>query len=128
MNKKRKFLHILIFIAVFAAAVAVVMLLWNALVPAIIGWGSITYLQAAGLMVLCRLLFGGLGRKHHGWGCRDHHHRHDRHEHFHELREAMKGMSRDERREFIRERMKYASCEKQERPSQHKEEQHDSGE
>jgi hypothetical protein len=46
---------------------AVVMWLWNWLMPAIFHLGIITYWQAVGLAVLGRLLFGGL---HHG-----HHHR-----------------------------------------------------
>jgi len=94
----RIFLHILFFVAVFAAFTAVVMLLWNALIPSIIGWGSINYLQAAGLLVLSKLLFGGFG--HHRRFPFRKHGKHDRH-----LHETMKNMSRDERREFIRERM-----------------------
>lgn len=59
MNAWRKITHVVIFIAVFAAIVTVVMLLWNALIPSITGWTAINYLQAAGLMILTRLLFGG---------------------------------------------------------------------
>ena len=69
MNAWRKITHVVIFIAVFAAIVAVVMLLWNALIPSITGWTTINYWQAAGLMVLTRLLFGGpwhhFGRRFH---------------------------------------------------------------
>ena len=43
----------------------VVMLLWNALVPSLFGGPSLRYLQAAGLLLLSRILFGGL-RRHHG--------------------------------------------------------------
>lgn len=110
MNKKRKFFGVLIFIAVFAAAIAVVMLLWNALIPSIIGWSAITYWQAAGLMILCRFLLGGFGRfgkgGHFGrFGYKDHPFK-GREEDMHALRERMKGMSRDERREYIRNRMR----------------------
>lgn len=106
MNKKKKFLGILIFIAVFAASIAIVMLLWNALIPSIVGWTAINYWQAAGLMILCRLLLGGFGRfgKGHLFRGRGHHD----HRHFHDLRERMKGMSRDERRDYIREHMRAA--------------------
>ncbi|WP_192457102.1 hypothetical protein [Musicola keenii] len=38
-----------------------VMSLWNALLPAIIGVKSIDFWQALGLLVLSRILFGGLG-------------------------------------------------------------------
>ena len=58
MNAWRKITHVVIFIAVFAAIVAVVMLLWNALIPSITGWTTINYWQAAGLMELTRLLIG----------------------------------------------------------------------
>ena len=39
----------------------VVMRLWNWLTPAMFGWHVITFWQAFGLLVLVRLLFGGLG-------------------------------------------------------------------
>ncbi|MDR1444830.1 MAG: hypothetical protein LBI94_08120 [Treponema sp.] len=44
--------------ALFGAAV---MLLWNGLMPALFGLPSIGYLQAAALLVLARILFGGMG-------------------------------------------------------------------
>jgi len=40
----------------------IVKLLWNWLMPEIFGWRTITFRQALGLLVLCRILFGGLGR------------------------------------------------------------------
>jgi hypothetical protein len=46
----------------------IVMSLWNWLVPAITGWHTLTLVQALGLLVLCRILFGGLGRGRRGWG------------------------------------------------------------
>lgn len=39
----------------------VVMLLWNWLLPALFGWKLITFWQALGLLILCRILFGGFG-------------------------------------------------------------------
>ncbi len=55
-----------------AALSAIVMLLWNALVPALFGGPALRYLQAAGLLLLCRVLFGGLRgfRSHRLWGSR----------------------------------------------------------
>lgn len=41
---------------------AVVMGLWNWLLPAIFGWNVITFWQALGLLVLSRILFGRFGR------------------------------------------------------------------
>ena len=43
-----------------------VMHLWNWLLPPLFGWRQITFWQALGLLALCRILFGGLGR--HGSG------------------------------------------------------------
>lgn len=39
----------------------VVMRLWNWLLPSIFGWREITFWQGLGLLLLCRILFGGLG-------------------------------------------------------------------
>lgn len=51
-----------------------VKLLWNGLLPPLFGWHEIGFWQALGLLVLCRILFGGL-RLHGGgrgspWGRR----------------------------------------------------------
>ncbi len=60
-------------IAIAALAVAllgfVVMTLWNAVLPAVTGLHAITFVQAIGLLVLSRILFGGLR----GWGRRGGH-------------------------------------------------------
>jgi hypothetical protein len=58
---------------------AVVMWLWNGLMPAVFHLGTITYWQAVGLSVLARLLFGSLhhgpsGRGRHSFGPWKHHH------------------------------------------------------
>lgn len=48
--------------ALIAVAVgALVMVLWNWLMPAIFGLGTITYWQGFGLVLLMRLLIGGFG-------------------------------------------------------------------
>jgi hypothetical protein len=39
----------------------IVMHLWNWLLPALFSWREITFWQALGLLVLCRILFGGFG-------------------------------------------------------------------
>ncbi len=106
MKKKRTVLHILhgtARILLFAAAgSAIVMLLWNAIIPAVIGWGSLNFWQAAGLLILCRILFGHFG---HG---RFFHHP-GRFGEMHKMREQMheetRGMPWNEKREFIRRRM-----------------------
>ena len=83
-------------IAILALIVAAVMWLWNLLIPAIIGWGSISYWQALGLTVLFRLLTGHL-RMPAGYG-----YNRPRHRHFHE---RMRGMSRGQREAFIRRKL-----------------------
>jgi hypothetical protein len=35
--------------------------LWNWLLPGLFGWRQISFWQALGLLLLCRILFGGLG-------------------------------------------------------------------
>ena len=42
----------------------IVLHLWNWLLPPLFGWRQITFWQALGLLVLCRILFGGLGSHH----------------------------------------------------------------
>ncbi|HEU5237216.1 MAG TPA: hypothetical protein VFU37_08755 [Pyrinomonadaceae bacterium] len=39
----------------------IVLLLWNSLLPPLFGIREITFWQALGLLVLCRILFGGFG-------------------------------------------------------------------
>jgi hypothetical protein len=41
----------------------VVMTLWNWLTPPLFGWHTLRFTQALGLLVLCRILFGGFGRR-----------------------------------------------------------------
>lgn len=51
----------------------VVMRLWNWLLPPLFGWRILTFWQALGLLLLCRILFGGLGHSgpgHRGGGNR----------------------------------------------------------
>ena len=41
----------------------VVLHLWNWLLPSLFAWPQITFWQALGLLVLCRVLFGGFGHR-----------------------------------------------------------------
>jgi hypothetical protein len=66
MNRRTKLaIFIPLGIVGFALFIAiggeVVKLLWNWLTPTLFGWRQINFLQALGLLVLCRILFGGLG-------------------------------------------------------------------
>ena len=70
------------------------MVLWNALLPVIFHLPVITFWQAAGLLVLSRLLFGGPG--HHGFGP---------HRHFgNPFRDKWETMTSVEREEFLKRR------------------------
>ena len=48
----------------------IVMHLWNWLLPGLFGWHVISFWQALGLLVLCRILFGGFGNSGKGGGRR----------------------------------------------------------
>lgn len=76
-------------LAGIAVAGLVVMWLWNWLAPALLGLKEIQFLQALGLLVLTRLLFGGFrGHTH----IRDHWRRH--------MEERWQTMSPEEREKF----------------------------
>jgi len=59
----------IMFFFIFVAAVLLfgllVMSLWNALLPAILGVKAITFIQALGILLLSKILFGGFGGR--GW-------------------------------------------------------------
>ncbi len=60
-------LKIFALIAVAVAVVGlVVMSLWNWLAPDLFGWHPISFVQAVGLLILCRLLIGGFRGRHAG--------------------------------------------------------------
>jgi hypothetical protein len=73
--KRHRVLRIMKFaifgIAFFTLFTFVVMQLWNWLTPALFGWHAITFWQALGLLLLCKILFGGFrggpGGRHWYW-------------------------------------------------------------
>ena|ERR1700761_6895023 len=75
-----------------------VMLLWNALIPALFAGPVLSFWQAVGLLVLSRLLFGGFRPHHH----RGHHHW--RHRAWHERWNRMSPEERDRFRDGFRSR------------------------
>jgi Protein of unknown function (DUF3106) len=100
----------IVLIPAFVAALGfVVMLLWNALVPSLFAGPVLGFWQAVGLLVLCRILFGGFrghGR-HHGWrqrawGGRWHRMTPEERDRFRDGMRRWRHMSREERREFHR--------------------------
>ena len=92
-------LAVLVACVVFAVAVK---LLWNALLPQIFALPQISYLQAVGLLILSRLLFGGIGDEMHNHNTRRGARR-DGHmfDHGNKLREKWMNMSEEERKEFM---------------------------
>jgi len=81
----------IIFIAISAAS-GIVMYLWNAIVPTILSLPTITFWQAMGLFILCRILFGGWSyQRHHKAG------HHIVHDHF---KDKFMKMDEDEKQKF----------------------------
>jgi heme A synthase len=69
MKKRYWFKNKIMFFLLFVAAVllfgAVVMGLWNAILPEVIGVKTISFVQALGILLLSKILFGGFRG---GWG------------------------------------------------------------
>ena len=66
MNRIARFFVIVPLVVVGIAVFGyVVMMLWNWLIPPIVGWKAVDYWQALGLFVLAKILFGFGGRGHH---------------------------------------------------------------
>jgi Ca2+/H+ antiporter, TMEM165/GDT1 family len=65
--KRRKPFFFLLFPVLFFGFVGIVMWLWNAILPDVLGVKEINYWQAMGILALSRILFGGngMGGKHH---------------------------------------------------------------
>ena len=70
-SKKFKPLKILFFVCIFIAFVTaiswLVMFLWNAILPDVVGVKPLTFWQAAGLLLLAKILFGGFGKGRGHW-------------------------------------------------------------
>src|ERR1700733_2504907 len=99
MNKRWKMvfiapLAILAMVAFVFIGGEIVMHLWNWLLPSLFGWRQLTFWQALGLLVLCRVLFGGLGM--HG----------PRHSNFRRRMKDRCGHVTPEEREQFRQRMR----------------------
>lgn len=65
MKPKFRSLFVLLPIAFITLAIFVTMALWNWLMPALFGLGTLTFIQAGGIFILAKILFGHKG--HHGW-------------------------------------------------------------
>jgi hypothetical protein len=99
---KGRFVFIPLAVAAFLTLVSfVVMQLWNNLLPGILHVGIITFWQAMGIFILCKILFG-FGKGGRGFGGRAPWMRHRMEEHF-------KNMT-PEQREKIKQKMKDRWC------------------
>ncbi len=85
---KRKWLFIPVFIAAVFLFSAIVMGLWNAILPAVIGVKAISLWQSMGILLLSKILFGGF---HGGWGGR---HKRER---WMEMKQKLADMTPEER-------------------------------
>ncbi|HEY0177171.1 MAG TPA: hypothetical protein VGC08_12385 [Pedobacter sp.] len=97
-RNKKKFFFIPFGIAALLALISyVVMELWNNLLPEILHVNTITFWQAMGIFILCKILFGfGKGSGGAPWGRR-------------KTLDRFKGMTTEERQQF-KEEMKQKMC------------------
>lgn len=58
-RRSRRFFFLLLILLLVGALAGVVMGLWNAILPEVLGVKPVTYWQALGILILSRLLFGG---------------------------------------------------------------------
>jgi hypothetical protein len=103
---------LLFFVVIVLLLSAVVMLLWNAILPPLLQVNKISYGQSIGLLILCRILFGGFRfgpPSHRRFGPPNH------------LREKWMNMSDEEKAQFRSEWQKRCRP-KQQPPSEEKEE------
>jgi hypothetical protein len=94
MTKRFKARKLLMIIPIVIAAVLlfglVVMSLWNAILPAVLGVKAISFMQALGILILSKILFAGFGRGGGGFG-------HRRSEWREQMKEKWSGMNPEER-------------------------------
>lgn len=95
MNKmKHKIKKGILFVPIFIGGIFLftwlVMLLWNAILPAVTGVKAISFFQAMGILVLSKILFGF----NKGWGGSRHY------QWKHRMEEKLKDMTPEEREKF----------------------------
>ena len=97
---RMRFLMPIVFLAIAVAFSAIVMLLWNWLMPAIFGIVSINFWQALGIIILCRILLGNFGGRNRTRHAGMEHRMHDRNS----IREKWMEMTPEQRKELINKR------------------------
>jgi Ca2+/H+ antiporter, TMEM165/GDT1 family len=93
LKAKKVVMIIVIAIAAILAFGFITMSLWNAILPAVLGVKAITFVQALGILVLSKILFGGFGRGGGGFARR-------RHEWKQQMEQKLAGMTPEEREKF----------------------------
>ncbi|MEO8146516.1 MAG: hypothetical protein ABI723_02710 [Bacteroidia bacterium] len=107
MNSSKffKVIKIIAMVILFGAIMGwVVMSLWNWLMPYLFAAKLITYWQALGILILCKILFGGIKS---GWRGRYGHYQGDWKQ---KMESRMAGMSEEERENF--KKQFYSKCNK----------------
>ena len=90
----KKGLMILVFgIAAILVFGLIVMSLWNAILPAVLGVKAISFIQALGILLLSKILFGGFGGSRHRGGWRNK-------GKWMEMKDKFAGMTPEEREKF----------------------------
>ncbi|MFN8258785.1 MAG: hypothetical protein U0W24_24060 [Bacteroidales bacterium] len=102
--RKRWYLFVLLIPLGLFALGAIIMFLWNALLPAVIHVSTITIWQALGLFILSRILFGGY---HHSAR-----HRYPYYRRMHHFKEKWDKMTEEEREKYKEEWKKHFDAEK----------------
>ena len=103
MKTKRKgFGHVILFLLAVAGFGVATMLLWNVLLPGILGVASINFWQALGLLALTRILFGGMGTD-----AMKHAMKHAHHHHHNDIRKKWMNMTPEQRQRFIDKRRQF---------------------
>jgi hypothetical protein len=92
--QKRKLFFFPLFLIAFFSLSAVVMLLWNWIIPSITTFGALTYWKAMGLLVLSKILFGGFQFKRH------HHKMHQHFEQHAPFKDKFLEMTDEEKQQF----------------------------
>jgi len=90
---KRGLMFIAFFIVALIVFSAIVMALWNAILPDVTGVKAITFKQAMGILVLSKILFAGFGGRG-GWG------RGRQNEWRNRMQEKLGSMTTEEREKF----------------------------
>ena len=88
---KKGLLFFTFFIAAAFLFTAVVMGLWNAILPSVLGVKTISFVQALGILILSKILFGGFRGGWHGRG---------RYEWKRQLKDKWEQMTPEEREKF----------------------------